>query len=187
MSITNIINVYDQATQADVLKGSQWYSNARLIAEHMSREYDVPIEQCVAVMSALSPRNRWENNIEDARTVLRAFKEGKGEGDVKVHTFNKNKTKAFEVLRQGNPGLVTTSNKTRAFFDNIVNPYSDKVTVDVHAYSVYNGERLSKPSISNSKYKEVSDSYKEAATQIGVKPYELQAITWVTWKRINKI
>ncbi len=36
-------------------------------------------------------------------------------------------------------------------------------------------------------YDRVADAYREAAYRIGVLPSQLQATTWFTWKRLNRI
>ena len=123
----------------------------------------------------------------DAESVIRCFIEDSDIEKVKVRTFHSNKRKAFKLLKDNDVSLVQSSNKTRSFLDNIVNEKSVKVTVDTHAYSVYEGQRAVKASISNKKYYEVSHAYIEAANELGLAPYELQAITWVAFRRLEGI
>ena len=59
--------------------------------------------------------------------------------------------------------------------------------MDTHAHSVYMGERGVKASISAKKYHQVSHAYIEAASELALLPYELQAITWVAFRRLEGI
>jgi hypothetical protein len=64
------------------------------------------------------------------------------------------------------------------------------VCIDGHAYSVWFGDRLSMkeiPSIGKRLREEIKADYIGAAQYIGIQPYELQAITWVVWRRIYEL
>ena len=72
----------------------------------------------------------------------------------------------------------------------------DEITVDGHAFNIWRGMYTSLnevPAISNKLYKTVSDAYKQAAVAInnleGTKysAAEIQAITWVTHRRVNGV
>ena len=84
------------------------------------------------------------------------------------------------VVTEDDPSLVTTSPKTRAFVDNISNPRSKLVTVDVWAYRICEGNLLLKArSLVGDVYEKYADVYTELALEREMKPCVLQAITWV--------
>ena len=81
-------------------------------------------------------------------------------------------------------------NKVRNFYNNIVNPLDDAVTMDTHAIGVawnhafnaglasQSGLFSSTPWGGTSLYWETRDAYKEVASELGIQPRELQSITW---------
>ena len=126
------------------------------------------------------------NNLKDTVTVLQAVKDGKGPDDVGVGTFHNNKRKAFEIVQTGNTALVV-GQKTVSFIDNIKYLNSEMVTVDIHAYSIYNGQVTSAKKITPKEYNKVAESYRKAAKIAGITPSEMQAITWHTYRRMIKV
>jgi hypothetical protein len=178
MSIENILNVYNLATEQEKKAGLAWYKEARAFCKAQAKEYGVSLEVVVAVISALSPRNKWEQNL--------AVRQGKGPNDVKVCTFGKNKQKAFDIVLKHRPSLVKESNKTRSFFDNIRFENSQEVTIDIHAFNIYVGLKIPARSFTDKQYSEMVEAYREAAKHAKIKAYELQAVCWVAWKRLLK-
>jgi len=185
MSINNILAVYQQATEAEKQEGIAWYKEARTFCHDTAKEYSVSIEVVIAVVSALSPRNKWKTNLKDTITVLEAVRQGKFPEDVKTSTFHRNKEKAFRIIQESNSSLVEKSNKTAAFFDNIKAENSLMITVDTHANAIYHGEAIHAKRITNKAYQQISDDYRLVALEVGLKGYQLQAVCWVTWQRLR--
>jgi hypothetical protein len=79
--------------------------------------------------------------------------------------------------------------KISAFFDNIMG--GDSVTVDGHARNIAYAERVGLKSnaanIGKAEYRTIAQAYRDAAAILGIKACDLQAITWVTWRRIHGI
>jgi hypothetical protein len=79
--------------------------------------------------------------------------------------------------------------KIVSFFKNIMG--YDTVTIDGHAYNIARYKRVTltddDTNISKSVYLEMQEAYQRAAKRVGLKVYQLQAITWVVWKRIHNI
>ena len=72
----------------------------------------------------------------------------------------------------------------------------DTCTVDGHAFNIWRNERhgltTDKTNIGKKLYKEIQDDYVQACNHVKVngrklKAFEMQAITWVVWRRINGI
>ena len=198
--IKNILAMYMQATPVDTQEGTVWYNNAHQICVALSDKYKLPLSTVVGVVSALSPNNKWDRNIFDAENIIHAY--CMGYDYPKVCTFSSNKDKAITILEceidsSDNICAILKGNKTIAFFRGILtNGQCDEITVDGHAFNIWRGMYTSLnevPAISNKLYKTVSDAYKQAAVTInnleGTKysAAEIQAITWVTHRRVNGV
>ena len=200
MDIKNILAMYMQASPVDTQEGTVWYNNAHQICSALSDKYKLPLSTVVGVVSALSPNNKWDRNIFDAENIIHAY--CMGYDYPKVCTFSSNKDKAITILEceidsSDNICAILKGNKTIAFFRGILtNGQCDEITVDGHAFNIWRGMYTSLnevPAISNKLYKTVSDAYKQAAVTInnleGTKysAAEIQAITWVTHRRVNGV
>ena len=94
-----------------------------------------------------------------------------------------------------NIARVLHGNKTIAFYKGLATGGKcDEITVDGHAYNIWNGyyTPLNKvPNISDKLYAEVSAAYKESTNIINASqdkqysPNNIQAITWVCHRRIH--
>ena len=197
MSVNSIIGVYKLASLCDKNQGKDWYRNAYEIASSLAVFYNTNPLQIAAVIASLSPRNRWERNIQDAESLCKIYFAGGSKADLlshKVCTFGAGKKKAVAILT----GNVTDRDELLAilkgpklceFFNCIIGDLDD-VCIDGHAYSIWLGDRISLknvPAISNKLRQTIKADYKTAAQDLGLHPYELQAITWVAYKRIHGI
>ena len=194
----NILAVHALATRSELIEGNTWYSRANTVACSIATEYAIPLEIAAGVIAALSPSNRWSRNMVDAENLVRAYRSG-GVGDamqMKVCTYGKMKEKAIQILENGIEDVETILNgrKITAFYRCIMGE-DDTVCVDGHAYSIWFGDRLTLkdvPSIGKRLYAEITADYVEAArilTEDGYPTtcYEVQAITWVTWRRLHGV
>ena len=59
----------------------------------------------------------------------------------------------------------------------------DVVTVDGHAKNIHDGLRrvLKNNNVGVKEYRIIADAYYKAADKVGIKGYQMQAITWVAW------
>jgi hypothetical protein len=198
MSIENIISIYRLATPEEKKFGVTWYAIALTECERIAIDLQLPTNIVVGVVSALSPNNKWERNIENARDLCNAYINGEHMDSVKVSTYNKMKQKAWDILCKCNcdDDIIKALNgqKIVQFFQNIMG--YDGCTVDGHAKGIYTGERFGlttpKNTVTKSEYKEISEAYRLAGKKVrfqkrSLKAYEIQAITWLAWKRIHNI
>ena len=115
------------------------------------------------------------------------------------------KDKAWQILNAMNPKdnptmsdaeivKVLNGQKIISFFRCILG--YDTCCIDGHAKGIYEGKRFGltspKNHISKKYYKQLQDAYVEAGSKItfrkkNLRAFEIQAITWVTWKRIHDI
>ena len=197
MSVQHILAVYNLASVADKNSGADWYARALTFADNLGEVYDLPYAQVVAVIAALSPRNKWERNMADAESMVKAYANGATFDDLmslKVCTFSTGKQKAATILSEN----ITDKDQLRAtlkgpklieFFNCILGDSGD-VCIDGHAFSIWSGDRITLanvPSIGKKLRQSIKADYQAAAKIAGVQPHVIQAITWVTWKRIHGV
>ena len=186
--IHNITSVYRDADKTQHAEGLLWYSDAQKAAYHIAVKYDIAVFIVVAVISALSPNNKWSRNIVNADALIGAFMRGDGIDAVKVSTYNKMKQKAWDILaaRPDYDGAKTMlkGQKITSFFMDIMGEFN--VTIDGHARNIAYGERVGltddRTNIGVREYRALQAAYEEAARRVGLMPYQLQAITWRVWR-----
>jgi len=187
MSISNITEMYERASDWDIAEGLTWYAEAYRLCDILSKRYDKPIKIVAAIMAALSPRNRWSQNVKDTETILKAVNDDIPVDDIKTGTTNLFRNRAYEIGMTDNIRLLKGS-KVWSFWKDIVDyRFTDRVTVDVWAYRVAAGDLTAPPKINHKVYNDIERQYQEAADKLGLRPLELQAITWVTARRYAKV
>lgn len=192
--VRNILKVYRQATQQEHDRGTQWYADAKAQAQEIANLHDVPLRIVVGVIAALSPNNKWDRNLKDASNMLAVFLRGDPIDVCKPCTYTKMRDKAWSVIEQMPEDdaavmKVLNGQKIVSFFSNIMG--HDNCTIDGHAYNIAKGKRVTltdnETGMGKAEYQKMQAAYYRAAKRIGLKVYELQAITWVVWKRIHNI
>lgn len=198
MSVENILYVYGLATPEEKRDGIVWYARALADCLWIAEETEVPLHIVVGVCAALSPNNKWERNIDNTLSLVKAFLNGEDVDAVKVSTYHTMKRKAWSILEAmpDRDGVVRILNgqKIVSFFCNIMG--EDTCTVDGHAKNIYYSERhgltSDKTNIGKKEYATIQEAYVNAGKQVRfngrpLKAFEMQAITWVTWRRIHGI
>ena len=183
---TRLRTYFDLATEKHIEDGMLWYNQANKLVSDLSLEFEIfTPEQIAGIISALSPRNKWERNIYDTTQVLRAVEKGNGPEDIKVCTFNTNKHKAFEIAR-GNLRIDHSSRKTYSFVKNIANLDSDYVTIDVWHLRAMFGKTV-ESGLTPSRYDELAKTTIEEASEVGLLGYQYQAIIWECIRERNDL
>lgn len=181
--LENILNMYEQATAEERHHGAMWYDQAGAGAFELADAHGLTDDQAGAILALLSPSNRWERNVADA---WRLCAEGES---ASVCTYGPNKAKALRVLAGECPWDVVTGQKVFAFWRCIMGD-SDAVVIDRHAWAIAAG---SKPNAERAKaeltsrYAEFVEAYVQAGELLGIPAYEVQATTWVTFRRIHGV
>ncbi len=144
MSVDNILAVYRQATPDEKRDGVVWYAEALASCMNISNDTSVPLHIVVGVCAALSPNNKWDRNVQNARDLIVAFINGDYIDSVKVSTYHAMKRKAWGILEAmpDHDGVIALLNgqKIVSFYRNIVG--DDTCTIDGHARNIYYGERV---------------------------------------------
>lgn len=200
---TSILGTYFLSTEHERSHGRNWYNQAHTAALDMSRDRPLGVIATAGVIAALSPNNKWSRNLLDADSLISAFLErGAWEASqVRVCTYDTNKSKALTILKLQSPTVedvvsILHGRKVSAFFHCILGN-QQSVCVDGHAYSIWAGEDIPTtraPKISQRLYEQISDDYRRASYLVNltrlrheppITPAQLQAITWVTHRRLK--
>lgn len=174
---SNILDTFGRATSSDMESGLGWYQDANDIAREISPSN---VSAGAGVIAALSPMMSWNRNMSLARL---AFENGFAKGGLYT-----NCNKADAILSGADPMSVLGGDKVRSFYQNILDPSGmDIVTIDRHAYDIGMGHVTGKDSKNRLSlkgiYAEFAESYREAARELNLIPSQVQAVTWVTWRR----
>ena len=197
MSKHNIRKMYKYAlanlTEQELHDAKHWYDEAQAEARQIAERLDMPVYIVVGVMAALSPNNKWERNLVNAYELCKALQDGHGIDSVKVSTYSKMKEKAWHIWREmGDYDRVIeqlNGQKIVAFFRNIMG--EDDITIDGHARNIYYNERVgltdARTSIGKKEYVKLQKEYLTVAKEFGMLGRQMQAITWVAWKKKHNI
>tara|TARA_A100000172_G_scaffold78941_1_gene65143 strand:- start:113 stop:760 length:648 start_codon:yes stop_codon:yes gene_type:complete len=196
-----IVARFTLATTQEIQAGRDWYPSALKICHSISNRYNVPASTVAGVISALSPRNEWSRNIIDAEAMCKLHQSHATRKDLqrlKVCTFKTNKMLAISILTL--PSLpseaILTGDKRLEFYNCIYRRSLDDICIDGHAYSIWLGSRVpttKTPPIGKKLRKQIKQDYRDATSFINEELNEtfmaadIQAITWVTHKRIHNV
>ena len=176
----NLDYFFNLATPEEITEGKQWYKLANHFCEHVAHEFNTTPLIVASVVSALSPRNRWAQNLIDAKKVFQAIEDGKEPEEIKVCTFNRNKYKAFE-LAKGNIFITEDSPKTYNFVRNIAHLDPSAVTIDIwHIRACLKRfQSIGSAQIGKIAYQQIKALTIKKAQKLGLTGYEYQAIIWI--------
>lgn len=180
----NLDKYFNLATDQDIKQGKQWYKDANEICQDIAGRYNTDTMTAAQVISALSPRNKWKQNILDAYTIFDAVQDGKNPEDVKVCTFHTNKFKAFNIAKS-KTRITDKSLKTYNFCKNIANLCAESLTIDIwHLRGCMDKLiKIDNASIGRLAYGQIKKLTIKKAEKLGLKGYELQAIIWLTTQK----
>ena len=158
-----------------------WYFIVNDYCNFLSLAYDVPLIKVAAIMSALSPNNKFDQNCKDLERFLLSG------GVSKASTYQKQRDKAHTILHMENycedsiKNILGQGLKTRSFFENIYRPEtSDAVTVDL--WQIRWAKKLNiipmEGTLTPKRYKKISARVKKYAKKLDIMPHQFQAITW---------
>lgn len=184
-----LLRLYSRSTDTDRAQGATWYADARSQAESLADRYGITVAQAVGVIAAISPGLRWEINVRDAESLIRAWRAKRRVLPIVGTYGRRNRDKAVRILNGESPLDVLSGYKVRSFYQNILDGQcSDVVTVDRHAKriayglpNVEDGTQVVRPS----EYDYIARHYRRAAQKIGICARDLQATLWVAWHRLS--
>lgn len=175
----NLDKFFNMAGPLDIKEGRDWYTKANKIVTDMSKLNDIEPYKVASVMSALSPRNKWEQNIIDTDKVCKAWNRGIKPEDIKVCTFHKNKFKAFAIL-DDKVSITDKSLKTFNFVRNIAYLDPTALTIDIwHLRACFDKIiKIDSVNIGRKAYAQIKNLTLKKAETLGLKGFQYQAIIW---------
>ena len=191
--VRNILKVYRQATAEEIKSGMVWYKDAQSACRDIADRTELPLRVVVGVTAALSPTNDWGQNIKDADLFCTTFASGGYFEDVKASTYKPMWEKAWTILKSmpmsdDEVRKILNGPKITDFFSCIMG--ENVCVIDGHAWCIANNDRRvlqEVPNIGKKSRLELQQAYVKAAKRMGITAYQMQAITWVTWRRIYNI
>lgn len=185
----NIRAVLAQATPDEISDGREWYAEANRFCAALAAAYDSETRIAAGVTAAISPQLGWDLNRRYAEMLFRV-------GD--APTTGRSKARALLILGGVDPDAVLappkgqprSGQKVRAFYACLVDPQRARaVVVDRHAYDVAQavvGDDTSRKALERvGVYDEIARAYTAVARQHGLAAHQVQAITWLTWRRLK--
>jgi hypothetical protein len=173
--------------------GMNWYAAAHEQAADLAERYGVTVECAAGAIAALSPSCEWSRNLELAEAMLAT-------GDAS-HPYGDAIRKARRIRNGEAPLEVLGGDKVRSFYSNIVDPEgSIDVTIDRHAFDVCAGRVTDDatrkalelggrrtPSGKTRNYVTLERAHVSAARILGVRPHQVQAVTWEAWRMAKSV
>lgn len=179
-TVENVIRVYLLATEEMYAAGMSWYADANTFARTLD---PARFHRAAGVIAALSPMNGWQNNKNKAALLYAQNGGGEGVG------LKSNVLKAQRIYAGEDAYDVLGGDKVRAFFSTIVDPYNSDSTpvIDRHAFDIAVGrvtDDKTRGILSRKgEYERFADVYREAAALAGIGSPQMQAVTWMEWRR----
>lgn len=163
-TVAHFASLIMRASLRDMEAASRWYHDAHAVAREVADNMSIPLENAASVVSAFSPRQRWDINVRQAL----AFSRGE---DVKGLTNNL--TMAANSVELGFDAL--KGQKTNAFARAIAGD-DNAVVVDVW---MMRAAMMPTDSPNKTQYAFVSDAVVDAANMFGITPRTAQALIWI--------
>jgi hypothetical protein len=192
--INSILRFYELASISEVKDGLTWYSEANKYARELAARFDISIQQVVGLIAAFSPQAGW---VENKRYTVTFLYNPNSRIRSQVQTDKAKLILSYLVESDIYNALSTrgAAYKTKAFFKNILNPDIDSdVTIDRHAIAscLQHPDNVSAlderyGQLTSTQYEFFQNCYIKAARQVNILPHQLQAIVWVTYRRIRKL
>ena len=188
--VKNILSFYSLASLQELKDGREWYTEANEFAKQLANRFNITIQQVAGVIAATSPQTAWDVNKTFAVSFL-----------LRPAKFSKKSACQLEkckaILKTTDEGEIYNlqgegAHKTKRFYLNILHPELNFVTVDRHAWAicvqdpanVFAPERCK---VTKLQYEFLEQCYIEAANQVGLRPSELQAVTWLVYRRLRDL
>lgn len=184
---SNVSHWHDMATPKVIEDGLKWYDDAKHFALMLSNEFEVSPVRAGGVISALSPRNKWERNKIDAWNVFQAVRDNVSHEEVKVSTFSSNKKRAFDIAN-GNKKIHESSRKTHRFAMNVGAFDMNAVTIDTWMLYCFQTKSKTRKNLDNKitpkQYDLLERKFQRISHDMGYAPAHLQAVIWLVIRNL---
>ena len=178
-----IDKTFKLATEQEIEDGMQWYCEAREFSRDMAKLANKSRQQIAQLISLFSPKKEWGQNKKEVKSFI--LEEMYGIKPIKGYFMTKKGMAEAREILHTDYRIPDHRTKTWSFADNIADNESNAITIERHAIKVAYGQESSKEILITAKrYRQARTAYARVAEKYGLKGYELQAITWLTYKRI---
>ncbi len=181
--VRNIRAVLAQSTSEEVSAGIGWYATANRGCVIWGEQYNVDARTVASVIAALSPQVEWQSNLRHALNMVSG---DNGPVPGASHPLQANIRKARAILADNAflpDSYFKSAPKVCAFARNLQGD-TRTVTVDTHAAQIAMANPTYVFRFAPNPFKAVALAYQSAANLEGIEPCEMQAIVWLTWKRL---
>jgi hypothetical protein len=194
----NIVHTYMLATPKERELGMVAYERYReRILEYVDTSVCGTERQYIGAFAALSPNNSEVTNFRDLGEIVNGIRHNLPPESVSITAYEPGKLRAWRLLMDESvhPLDVLGGWKVRNFYCNLEQPRNGfHCTIDGHAFNIWVGQRHNLKSrvvatglAGFNKYERIADDYRLVAQWIGIRPNQLQATVWFTWKRLHRI
>lgn len=192
--VNSIKRFYAQATAAELIEGLAWYNEANLYCKELASRFNISVSQAAGLIAVFSPQAGWLENKRYALNYLInpsvQLRSQVQQDKAKLILTLKSETDIYNA--QSTRGAAF---KTKSFFLNISNPdIVTSVTIDRHAIAVCiqdinNVHALDQSygQLTAKQYAFFESAYLQAANELEILPHQLQAIVWVTYRRLRAL
>ena len=192
--INAIIRFHQLATVSEVKDGLNWYTEANEYCRELASRFNISLQQAAGIIAVFSPQAGWTENkryavsfLINPKNLLRSMVQV-----IKAKRILK-LTSEDEIYHA--QSITGQAFKTKSFFLNILNPdIATDVTIDRHAIAVciQNPDNVFALSQDYAKYTKAqytffASCYIKAAASLDILPHQLQAITWLTYRRLREL
>lgn len=192
--VNSILRFYKLASISENKEGLDWYIEANKYSKDLAKRFNISIQQVVGLIAAFSPQAGWLENKRYALTFL--YKpNSRIRSQVQTDKAKNILSLTSESDIYNALSIQDKAFKTKAFFKNILNPDIDgDVTIDRHAIASCiqfpdNVSALDKSygHLTKIQYEFFQSCYIKAAKEVNILPHELQAIVWITYRRLRSL
>lgn len=200
-----VLQVFRSATAEDVTEGREWYARARAVACELADTLDGDVARAAAVLAVLSPLTPWSRNVELARQAYAMARDGATYDDMvtgpdRLRTMGAHARKAAALVLGADPAGIVSGPKVTPFFARILDAATGatgpgSVVIDRHAHDVALGRVTDDATRARSlsrkgghlrfamTYVRAAETLRQTGEAPGITPSELQAVTWIVWRR----
>lgn len=191
MSRENLVALFNRADAIDLRDGMAAYRVYRQIIKNFALAYGAKFEPTLAAFCALSPQNDYYGNLRSLASVLNGVQHAIPLDQITVSTYKHCRDRAYAYLTGQADFLSSVKGlKVRAFYANILDPEDPKpVTIDGHMVCAWRGIRvpMKSASVRFDEYEEIAEGVRKVAVELGLIPNQVQAVIWLTRKRLERI
>ena len=163
-TVSHFANLIMRASLRDVEAASRWYHDAHDVARQVADNLSCSIEIASSIVSAFSPRQRWDINVRQALAFSRG-EEVKGLSN-NLNMANASLVHGFDALK---------GQKTNAFARAIAGD-DNAVVIDVW---MMRAAQMPTDSPNKSQYNECANAVRVIADEFGITARTTQALIWI--------